>query len=291
MKNFFIKILNNKMPLYESVYSYVDSCDIFHVLVDKIFLDFDFDENFNFLKDIRIVSRYLYENNIKFCIRFSGRGFHLFIYLSDDWLQNPKRAIKQFVKSLHEKTNTKSDPAVVGDLRRVVRIPFTVNKKTNLYCMPITYDDLMNKNYEEICDMAKDPIYCFDIFYGEKLLDISSFDKVPTVQLKNKVSVAFSQITNDIPLCIKNLMKDPYASYNDRFLIIMFFRELGYSEDEIVEILKNCLSEEKFEHCVYEEHQVEYLMEREELFFPACYNMKNDGYCPDQKCKGHCLYY
>lgn len=292
LKNRYLKMFNDKVAIYESIYTYTDKCDAFHVNIDKIFLDFDYDENLKFLDDIRTVAKYLYEQNIKFYIRFSGRGFHLFILITDDWLDNPKYAIKQFVKELHKKTNTKSDMMVVGDLRRVSRMPYTLNKKSNLYCMSLKYEDLMEKTYEEICKMAEAPIFIYDYIYGEKYLDITEYDNsfTPTPTAYH-VTTGETKITNEILPCIKNLMKDPYTLYRGRFLIIMFFKEMGYTEEEVEMILKDCLCEEYYEHCVDEEKQISYLFARDELSFPNCESIKIDGYCPDQKCKGHCLYY
>ena len=290
-KNFLIKVFNNKLSLYESVYTYTDEIDVLHVNIDKIFLDFDYDEDFIFLDNVRTVAQYLYEKDIQFYIRFSGRGFHIFILLDSEWLDNPKTAIKQYVKALHKETNTESDPAVVADLRRVVRIPYTVNKKNNLYCMPLSYNDLMNKTYEEICEIAKKPPFHSDFINGNILLNIKEFDKMYHVSKEHYTIVERTKISNDIPPCIKVLMKDPYTLYDGRFRIILFFRELGYTEEEVENILEDCLCEEYFEHCVQEEKQIEYLFNREDLFFPSCYNMKLDGYCPDKNCQGHGLYY
>lgn len=290
-KSFLIQVFNDKVNLYESVYKYTDVIDVLHTNIDKIFLDFDCDEDFIFFNDIKIVAQYLYKKNIKFYIRFSGRGFHLFILLDNEWLDNPKIAIKQYVKALHKETNTKSDSAVVADLRRVVRIPYTVNKRSNLYCIPLSYDDLMTKTYEEICEMAEDPSFNFDFINGTKLLNIKEFDEICHIPQQHYTMIKKTKISNEIPPCIKVLLNDPYTLYNGRFRIIIFFRELGYTKEEVTKILKDCLCEEYFEHCVNEEKQIDYLFERDELFFPSCYNMKLDGYCPDNDCEGHGLYY
>lgn len=290
-RNFLIRVFNDKVNLYESVYTYTDVIDISHVNIDKIFLDFDCDEKFIFFDNVRTVARYLYEKDIKFYIRFSGRGFHIFILLDNEWLEYPKIAIKQYVKALHKETNTESDPAVVADLRRVVRIPYTINKRNNLYCIPLSYNDLMTKTYEEICKMAEEPMFFTEFINGNKLLNIKDFDKIPAAISEHYITTKKTTISNKIPPCIKALMEDPYTLYDGRFRIILFFRELGYLKEEVEKILENCLCEEYFEHCIQEEKQVEYLFNREELFFPSCKTMKLDGYCPDNDCEGHGLYY
>ena len=74
-----------KKDLYLSVYSYKgwkdEDIKASNAIVDKIFLDFDYDEELKFFDDIKAVAKFLYEIGAKFKIRFSGRGFHLFVYL------------------------------------------------------------------------------------------------------------------------------------------------------------------------------------------------------------------
>ena len=42
VKQAYIELYNGKKNVYESVYSYVDEVDAKNVIVDKIFLDFDY---------------------------------------------------------------------------------------------------------------------------------------------------------------------------------------------------------------------------------------------------------
>ena len=93
-----------KKDLYVSVYTYrglgKDAIKAQNAIVDKIFLDFDYDEDMEFFDDVRCVAKFLYEIGAHFKIRFSGRGFHLFVYLTDNChnLKNPSKAIRGWVK-------------------------------------------------------------------------------------------------------------------------------------------------------------------------------------------------
>ena len=186
----YYELYNGKKDLYISVYDYFgfkkEDIKPENAIIDKIFLDFDYDDEFKFFNDVKTVAKFLYEIGAKFKIRFSGRGFHLFVYLAEQDLKNPSKAIRGWVKDLHQKTNTQSDPAVVGDLRRVCRMLGTMNMKTHLYCIPLDYAHLMNFTYEAICEMAQEyePTYQNDdklcgveewIIDGA-LVDISGYD-------------------------------------------------------------------------------------------------------------------
>ncbi len=296
-------LYSGKKDLYLSVYSY--DCTSKELInqstaqIDKIFLDFDYDEDLNFFNDVKVVSKFLYELNIKFKIRFSGRGFHIFIYLNQDIkLNNPRQAIKKWVKELHEKTNTKSDPAVIGDIRRVSRMIGTINMKTHLYCIPIDYAYLMNLTYEAICKMAIEwkPLYengsIKEYCTGELLLNISDYDyEKHDVSIVKDIDASKVKIIDGFPSCIENMLKNPFLGYYERGQLIVYLRDDGYSFYEILTILKSILSEDKFYHCTEEENQPYYLYYvRENLLFASCETQKQNGICNDNECEGCYLY-
>lgn len=294
--DYYVKIYNGKKDLYQTVYNYEDSIDTNNAIVDKIFLDFDYDSNMKFLKDARTIAFYLLQNDYSFYVRFSGNGFHIFILLDNNKLKNPKGAIKNYVNYLHTKTGTKSDPAVVGDLRRVVRIPNTLNiknRKSQYYCIPLTLNEFLHNTYEEIRLLAKNPRESEnDFINGHRLLNISEWDTDIIEEQKNNTYhiINNNEISDDIPPCVQELMKDPMLGNVGRIQVILFFRDLGYTKEEVEDVLYNFLSEEKFNHCIYEEHLIDYLFEKDYIF-NDCFRQKEDGFCTDEECKGHKLYY
>ena len=294
--DYYISIYNGKKDLYQTVYEYENDLDVDNVIVDKIFLDFDYGSDMKFLQDVRTVAQYLYDNDYLFYIRFSGNGFHIFILLTDDKLKNPKVAIKNYVSFLHKKTNTLSDPAVIGDLRRVVRIPNTLNmkhRKEKYYCISLSMGELMTNTYEEIRLLAKHPRHCADFINGHRYLDITEWDKDDIIEKehKNEQKIIFnSEINDDIPPCVNDLMKDPMLGNIGRIQVILFFRDLGYTKEEVEDILYDFLSEDKFNHCVHEEHLIDYLFEKDYIF-GDCSIQKENGFCTSETCKGHGLYY
>ena len=295
----FVRLYDGKKNIYNSVYFYNNYPSSSNAIVDKIFLDFDYDDSLEFYNDVRTVAKYLYDNNILFYLRFSGRGFHIFILLDDIQLGNPKAAIRNWVKEMHDITNTKSDMSVVGDTRRVSRTLFTKNLKTKLYCIPIRYDDVMNLSYQEICDMANHNFDDMNLQYninslndylnGRVRLNISSYDSNVS-KVHHSINISNVKVDNEFPPCIMNLLSNPLLGWNERRELIIYLRDDGYDYDEIISILKKTLSDEKFYHCTEEEKQVDYLLRREDILFSSCETQKLNGICGSNECNGSNLY-
>ena len=89
----YISVYNGKKNIYQSVYHYKNKPSAINAIVDKVFLDFDYDDDLKFYDDVRKVAKYLHKHGIRFYIRFSGRGFHIFIMVQNN-LKQPKLAIK-----------------------------------------------------------------------------------------------------------------------------------------------------------------------------------------------------
>ena len=293
--NYYINLYNGKAHIYEGLYCFKDVIERNNAIVDKVFLDFD-NKEVNFLSDARIISKYLYQKDIRFCIRFSGRGFHIYISLNDAELSNPGLAMKNYVRKLHETNNTTSDLAVVGDLRRLRRVLHTINVKSHLYCIPISYKDLHNKTYEEIQEYAKLDRGKDDIYYGKELLDISEFDGYDEQHLNVEFNFGMKRFdTFDFnfeykPPCICEFLSNPDLGYSERRDLIIFLRDMGYNVDEVTNILEEHLSPEKFNHSVFEEKQVTRLFNKDMLIMRSCFTLKALGLCPSSKCSGNNLY-
>ena len=289
-------LYSGKKNIYQSVYQYDGEISAHNAIVDKIFLDFDYDDDLIFFDNVRKVAKYLADSNYTFIIRFSGRGFHIFVFLQPGIkLKNPKSAIRAWVKDMHMKTDTQSDPSVVGDLRRVSRMLNSMNLKTHLYCISIQYNELMNFTYDSICEMAKsidDAPQTDKAFLGKKYLDLTDFDvESESKPLNYKIDKNNIKVQQGFPPCILEMLKNPDLGYYERGQLILYLRDDGYSFYEILTILKNVLSEKKYYHCTEQEGQVEYLyFVRENMLFSSCQTLKHNGLCPSDTCQGQCLY-
>ena len=286
----FIKIYNGKKNIYLSVYKYKDFPSAVNACVDKVFLDFDYDEDLKFYDDVRKVADYLKQMDYMFYIRFSGRGFHIFVLMEKEELKQPKVAIRKFVNDVHQRTGTKSDMSVVGDLRRVSRALGTKNLKTRLYCIPITYEQLKTLSYEDVCKIGKRYNGDCDHINGYTKLSLRPFDKQKKFYKSHNVSLSNVTVSTEFPPCINNLLQQSDLGYHERRELIIYLRDDGYLEEEIESMLEKTLSLEKFTHCIEEEHQLEYLMNRDDILFSSCPTQKANGICCSDTCEGQNLY-
>ncbi|RLF33711.1 MAG: hypothetical protein DRN08_05270, partial [Thermoplasmata archaeon] len=72
-------------------------------------------------------------------VYFTGYGgFAVYIAFEPIKLKHPKETLRAFVEYLREEFNLLSvDPLPIGDIRRVSRLPYTVNLKNERLCIPI----------------------------------------------------------------------------------------------------------------------------------------------------------
>lgn len=288
----YIRIYNGKTNIFESLYCYDTEVSKDTVVVDKLFLDFDNKgDDLSFFENAKKISTYFMDNNIKYYIRFSGRGFHIFPYVLSEKIKNYSIAMKNCVKKIHELNNTTSDDAVVGDLRRLRRVLHTINPKSGLYCIPLSYEDLQEKSYDEIKQYAQQDRGYKDIVYGDDLISLSEYDSYEYIddnyQYNSDVNI---DVSDDFPPCIQSFLNEPQLGYKERTDLIIYLRDMAYTEDEIYDILEKHLSAEKFHHCMSDERQVENIMNKDMLLMRSCRTLKFYGLCPSFKCKGNNLY-
>ena len=299
-----IKLNGSRKEMYLSVYDFNDEVVKENIIIDKIFIDFDpekndegeiIDEEKPF-ENCKKVAKYLKEKGVSFYVRFSGRGFHLYIRtLPHNYEHNINSKIKQYVNDLMNTTDATCDRQVVGDLRRMSRIINTINKRTNLYCIPLTYDALMNCSYDKIKDVAEKKSFSGsdNINYGYAV-DLSDVvvQKAHNYIYNKQQNINHSLSNTQIPLppCLSILLNKPDINYRERFMIIVYARDMGYTVDEVENFIEENLSEEKSFHCLHEENQVQYLFDREDILFPECNSLRNEGFICTEECNGVNLY-
>ena len=270
-----IKVNNNRA-------SYEDTT------IDKIFFDFDSKEG---LDNVKKFHDYATKENLTHKVLFTGRGFHAYIFTTTTKLKNPKAAISNAQRDIAEKLDFKIgepktsdiDNHIIGDVARIARFPNTINLKSKLYCihLPKEFKDM---NLQEIKDLARHPQYVYPFLFGEKMLDMTKYDKemiasylpiVPTGDAEN--------INENFPPCIKYLLSKGECGYRDRYHIIIYLRDKAFSKKETIRILKKYLSPQKFKHCVYEERQVDSLYRNADKFYVTREELKRDNCCFDCK--------
>ena len=288
-----INIHNGKRNIYKSIYNYIGEPDAQNALIDKVYIDFDPDgDKVNPINEARKLTNYLQEKNILHTLYFSGRGTHVYIYMNPvmaQSLQNPSMAIKNYVYDISEELNLSPDWQVVGDLRRVSRIPNTINLKTDLFCIPLIKDEMKLED-EEIFNIAKKQRWGrFPV--GKDRLDIKKYDDgsrrdIPKLDYKG---MNLGDDIQGVPKCVEAALKRGEPNYQERFIIITCLRDLAYSQEDVENILQKYLTPDKFYHCVMEERQIDYLFRRQDLIFPKCETIESNGLCV-HGCNGQNIY-
>lgn len=154
---------------YSTIYRYDNKNQDLANIIAPFYIDLDIDnlqDDFEKLKrDILLLTRKLKtlfkisENNILYY--FSGsKGFHILIPYSIFGIKPCKDLndkYKMLAIELKSYTITKSIDTRIYDTKRLFREVNTINTKTNLYKVPISFEDIQRFNYEDLIEYANSP--------------------------------------------------------------------------------------------------------------------------------------
>jgi len=101
------------------------------------------------IKDMKRLKEVFDENKIPYSIRFSGSGFHFVIndkYLPNYSVNDKVKFCKNFAFDLKNWFAVDSIDLSIYDLRRLAKIPYTIDIKTGNVCMPL--DDKQAENFD-----------------------------------------------------------------------------------------------------------------------------------------------
>lgn len=289
-----VNMFNGITPVFRTLYNFTGIPDRRNAVVDKIFFDFDVSGGQE-LTDLRKLHEYLSEEKLSHRVFFSGNGFHLFLKAKPIYAQATPM-IRAGIKGAHryfsDNSQIKPDPAT-KDIMRFARLPNTINIKTGLYCIPLDYSEIylereeieklaINSRRLEVSETGK-PIDISEYFHGDMLeVEYLSADGLDTFG---------TELSDELPKCVKYALKEGNCGYDQRYAIITALRDLAYSKEDTVAILKKYLDKNKFEHCIYEEDQVTYLYEKHpEYIFPSCETLREEYCMCVEGCSGQKIY-
>lgn len=167
--NKFIKDFNNT-NVYKSIFYY----DIQHnkkILYGDFYLDFDADITSNTVfHELKKQVCTTYEqikkdfglNDKNICIYFSGsKGFHIMINAYNLGFTPAEKLNEVYKKiALYYKQQANYIDTKIYDDRRLFRIPNSINNKTGLYKVMLSYEQLKKYTYDEICNYASTEHTC-----------------------------------------------------------------------------------------------------------------------------------
>jgi archaellum biogenesis ATPase FlaH len=205
-------------PVYRSVYLYDETAfeyvkengslkNFFGVrYIDKIPVDIDKQDRSDdrTLDILRGIILELEDADIgcgSFQSYFSGSGYHL-ILSGDLFNFQPGNDLPFIVKQTMKKLMPDIDSSIYMRTG-IYRLQHTPNQKTDLYKIPLTRNEVMNKNPEEIFELAKTPRldFKYHILEGNSEFEDKIVKEVPDVQVFNKIS----EPTKIIP-CVQSML-------------------------------------------------------------------------------------
>jgi predicted transcriptional regulator len=159
--SFIQECTGRRRPCYAAVYAFEDH-EFKTPIVDRVFLDFDSQDGAleEVWEEVSEFTDFLGTMKIKPLTLFSGKkGFHIYIFIPPTVLKRPREALIELVKTLvskFEKTKDRKikylDWKVVGDIRRLARIPYTVHEDTGRLAIIV---DKLDYTLEELLERSQ----------------------------------------------------------------------------------------------------------------------------------------
>lgn len=173
-------------------------------------------------------------------IWFSGRGFH--VVIPNLYGFKPSKHLAREVKSTIARDF--SDMVdLIYDPKRLIRLPFSLNKKTNLYKNYLDHKQFLNMDYEDITE------YCKEIVYNTPPL-VNGADQIwepleysrKEVSEERKILISGKYPTNSDVTCGQHIVNKG-ANVPNRHLsllrLISIWRRKGFTQDQCILLANN----------------------------------------------------
>lgn len=321
-KKDFLKFINSNMP-YNNLYTNIYNCDFKPngngslkpdyktAHIDRIYFDCDakltnFDGTIEEQPEdgyealMKIHNWALKHNYVHFSY-LTGNGYNIYIATQPDvHIQYKRECVRNAQDYITKEVNVKTDPRVFGQTERISRIPFTYHHGAKRFCIPLTEDIIYGgnrkiKKFAESINNIKKIKERNHAQFGNKYWKITKFDKIRYKRANVEVPFEIESNIAEVkcaPVCIKSLLNKKNMGYDERRIVITWLRDHGYTEKEVIKILRKALTPNKFKHMMNEcsEGQVNYLFKNNKYFFESFYKMRLRGLCPyetEEQCGMH----
>jgi|TARA_R110000824_G_scaffold261868_5_gene450619 hypothetical protein len=208
--------------------------------LDKITFDIDVTSNNSnkLMEDTnnligKLTSKGVKEEYIQ--IWFSGRGFH--VVIPDLYGFKPSKHIAREVKStLVKDFGNKID--LIYDSKRLIRLPFSLNKKSGLYKNYIPIDFFTNKSYEDIVSLCKSINYNTPIQHSG-IVPIWTPVKYSRKEVKKEREImknAKYPVNSDVTCGQHIINNGANGVYRHKTLLrlVSIWRRKGFSQDQCI---------------------------------------------------------
>ena len=250
----------NNIDVYSTVYIYnkpnQNDADLYGPLYIDLDMSIESEKDYDKLKkDLERIVTYLNiyygldKNQIKYY--FSGyKGFHLIIdpHILQITPDNELNVIyKEFAKELDMITKNKVIDLKIYDKKRLLRLPNSINSKSGLYKVPITYSNIMQYTYAQIKEYAKIKhesikidIQPNDLLFN-RIKTIKEVLKQPEIKKRKKKIKYYGSIADiKFPKCIMNIWNKGAKEglrNNTTMILASCFLQQGLSYDDVCSLL------------------------------------------------------
>jgi len=203
----------------------------------------DLDGNYDSVNDDAVkILNFLEGENLNYTTDVSGyKGIHILIEL-DPFITVNNHTFKKFGRFLQSKLELKTIDSHCFDIRRLKRIPGTVNIKSGRLCTTFLKREGKLLNIYDYLDNFEDDIKC-----GVNILS------------EDAVRFPFN-ITSFNPPCIFNRVKNKEVDHKIRWMYVKILQERGLNFNEIYNQCKSCGWSDFDSHITA--YQIKYTMER-----------------------------
>lgn len=211
-------------------------------IVDRIFLEFDESDESEMARKGKEVYACLKDKGVVPYVLYSGnRSYHYHLFFDPIRLESPGRKIRQWVKGLGLDF---LDYSVVGDVRRLVKMPYTVHSATGRFCVPIP---------NEAFEMSETDLLMLTgrLSRGEEFVpmpqanNLSLLESLAKIKIEKKaVRVGAAIDTSSYPPCIvaiiERIDKTKHAKHEPRFHLAAFMNRLRKPIEETRDMFSVC---------------------------------------------------
>ena len=282
----------NRLPAYMSVQPYRGR-DV-PLGIEKVFFEFDCEKDVEKAwRDARTLCNAIvrFYDAVPF-IKFSGRrGFHVDVFLKEIVAFNPTPHTIKLVKEVYARLQQKIlaglelptlDKQVLGDIKRLERIPYTLHEESGKPCQPVSLKGELIP--PEDCDIE---------YYRKNGLSPSLLQEVlHEVRVEEKWRSLFegslkkhsqkNKGSGKIRPCIEAALRHPLngeGGHMMRLAVACEFLNKGYTVGEVVELFRN--------QPDFNPSKTRYYVEdaKKKCYKPfKCETIRRLGYCLDEKC-------
>ena len=272
-------------------------------------IPFDLDSD-NSLDNIKKLVKYCWFNDFRHTVIFSTGGFWIYVKTKNtEGIKNKKFALKNCQMGIARELELTVgmdvdefdiDGHIIGDIKRVARMPGSYDSKRNLYCIGVSLEDI-DKGLEYIKERAKtqsNKLY----WYCNGGVNLKSFDYIPELirpdfkEYKYVLKSNNNLLDKCIPCVREHILETPLKGHNKFWVYICIYlkERWAMSSEQIKSLVKPYLLKHKrtdgqgendFEHFIIYDDLPNSVI-RSGYYMLECDKLFEMGFC-----KGKCEFY